>query len=58
MRPTNRLRHVWREINDGNRDIKVLAIKQWWQGESGGEWIDVEIDNEIEYEDRADEGNK
>lgn len=47
---TAKLRHVWREINDGNGDIKVLALQQWVEthddssNEHGGYWVDVEID--------------
>lgn len=46
------LRHVWRVANDGNGDVKVLALQQWhkaegWEHEDivkdGGYWEDVEI---------------
>lgn len=52
MRFTMKLRHVWRTINDGNEDVKVLALQQWVEAdgddgddicEAGGYWVDVEI---------------
>ena len=46
MYPTDYLRHVWRTINDGNGDIKVLALQQWFVFKfemENGEWRDVEI---------------
>ena len=55
MKPTTKLRHVWREINDGNGTIKILVLQQLWEDESflfdekgnkcdGSEWRDVEIE--------------
>lgn len=42
--PTMDLRHVFREVNDGNRDFKVLALQQRWQGRRHeSEWRDVEV---------------
>lgn len=47
-----RFRHVWRDISDGNRDVKVLALQIWipaegWEHEdiiaNGGYWHDVEV---------------
>jgi hypothetical protein len=52
MKPTLSFRHVWRTINDGNEDVKVLMLQQWHQVEGWehiawldprGEWKDVEI---------------
>jgi hypothetical protein len=52
MKPTNCIRHVWREINDGNQTIKVLALQQWFISKNWkpsdhlndrGEWRDVPI---------------
>ena len=49
---TAHLRHVWRTLNDGNGEHRVLALQQWeaaegWEHESyvknGGRWEDVEI---------------
>lgn len=52
MKRTNDFRHVWREISDGNRTVKVLTLQQWLQCEGwenqiylvyGGEWVDVQV---------------
>lgn len=49
---TMHLRHVWRTVNDGNQELKVLALQQWYEAEGwehpdyvkvGGFWEDVEI---------------
>lgn len=55
MKPTLKLRHVWRTINDGTSDVRVLALQQWWEDDAirldafgdpidHSEWRDVEID--------------
>ena len=31
MNQLSNFRQVWREINDGNRDIKLLVVQQWWE---------------------------
>jgi hypothetical protein len=44
MNPTVHLRHVWRLENDGNGDVKVLALQQWIEFDDGvGWWQDVSI---------------
>ena len=52
MTPTCNLRHVWRTVSEGNGEIRLLALQQWWEAEgwenddtlaAGGEWQDVEI---------------
>lgn len=56
MKPTLKLRHVWRTINDGTSDVRVLALQQWWQDETcsidehgvscdHSGWRDVEIEH-------------
>lgn len=46
------LRHVWRTVSDGDQQLKVLALQQWYMAEgwehpdyveAGGYWQDVEI---------------
>lgn len=55
--PTAILRHVWRVVNDGNGDMKVLMLQQWIElgPEEAypdaayferGYWQDVPIDTE------------
>ena len=54
--PTLKFRQVWREINDGNRDIKLLVVQQWWEDrlyaltdynkEDESEWRDLPIEYE------------
>ena len=34
------IRHVWRELNDGNGDVKVLALQVFTPAE---EWMHVDI---------------
>ena len=56
LEPTTKFRQVWREINDGNRDIKLLIVQQWWEDklyslvpcdkEDESEWRDVPIEYE------------
>lgn len=47
MKPTLSFRHVWRTVNDGTEDVKVLALQQWWlffhDDDTQGMWEDVEI---------------
>lgn len=47
-----KLRHVWREVSDGNQTLKVLALQYYIPAEpgwhqdlivQGGYWEDVEI---------------
>ena len=58
MKPTNKLRHVWREVSDGSRTRTVLALQQYWEDDltpirddesyapesNKSEWRDVKID--------------
>lgn len=58
MKPTNKLRHVWRDVGDGSYTRKVLALQQYWEDDSSpirndesyalesnkSEWRDVKID--------------
>ena len=46
------MRHVWRELNDGNGDHKVLALQVWVPADhqshdliaaNGGYWEDVPV---------------
>jgi len=52
MKPTLTFRHVWRILNDGNGEIKVLTLQQWYKNEGwehsrfdvdGGSWEDIEV---------------
>lgn len=43
-KPTMRLRHVWREVEVGNKKIFVLALQQLWEDGERFEWRDVEIE--------------
>jgi len=51
-KPTVHFRHVFRDVNEGNGPLRVLAIQQWWQSDdddnstvlsNGGYWEDLEI---------------
>ena len=49
--PTATLRHVWRDINDGNEDLKVLIVQQWIYRDinddpNHGFWKDLEVTTE------------
>jgi hypothetical protein len=44
------LRHVWRELNDGNGDVKVLALQQFnvaddWEDEA---WRQRQFDKQVQ----------
>jgi hypothetical protein len=52
MALTTQLRQVWRTLNDGNGDVKVLSLQQWYEAEgwehpdivtNGGYWEDVPV---------------
>jgi hypothetical protein len=49
---TTQFRQVWRTLNDGNEDVKVLLLQQWHETEGwehpevakyAGYWMDVSI---------------
>jgi hypothetical protein len=48
MIPTNKFRQYLGEINDGNGDIKVMLLQQWYSYDGcidseHGEWVDVPV---------------
>jgi len=52
MKSTLHFRHVWRLLSDGNSELKVLTLQQWFECEGwenpiflskGGQWQDVEV---------------
>lgn len=55
MKPTNHLRHVWRDISDGTETRRILCLQRWWEHDifswiameeapsKVGEWRDVPI---------------
>lgn len=47
MNPTAHLRHVWRTYNDGNGEVRVLALQQWVEFPDGSEgwWQEVVVSN-------------
>lgn len=57
---TNQFRQVWRTLNDGNEDVKVLLLQQWhltegWEhpniAKHVGFWMDVPLARPIDEDD-------
>lgn len=57
MRPTNKFRHVWATVSDGNGDVTILRTQQWLEAEGwehddiikiGGFWENIPIEIDVD----------